>query len=263
MSGRRFLPEVAEDAAPEEVAEIYAGIRACGFPMVNLVYRSLATRPETLRRVWDELEPNFSHQAIDALADELVPGGMERVTKVPGEVWPAVGIRRDYGAAVRATLAAYRYANSRNLLGIHALLEGTEGTGERRASGAARFEGSILPRRDPERLSPSTLGLVEGISRELAPESAEGLVVPSLLRHLVDRPSLVAVLWTAVVPEIGDLAAKSAAVGESAGKLARLLPRGVTRMDEGFGRSILEVFSETAANMLVIGEMFERAVESI
>lgn len=262
-SGRGFLPEIAEDTAPPEVAEIYADIRACGFPTVNLVYRSLATKPDILRRVWEELKPSFSHQAIDMLADELIPGDMEGVTEVPGDVWPAIGVQQDYASAVRATLAAYNYANSRNLLGFHALLNGAEGTGESKASDATKFEGRILPRHDPARLSPLVLGLVEGFSRELAPESDEGFVVPSLLRHFVDRPCLFALLRTAVTPELRGLATKSAAVSESAERLALLLPCRVRRLDDPFGRRILKLFSKTANNMLVVGRMFERAVESI
>lgn len=262
-SGGGFLPEIAEDGASGEVAEIYADIRACGFPMVNLVYRSLATRPEILRLVWEDLKPNFSHEAIDRLADELMPGEMERVTKIPGDVWPAVGIQQDYAAAVKATLASYNYANSRNLLGFHALLDGTEGTGEVKSSGAAGFEGRLLPRHDPVRLSPAILTLVEGFSRELAPETAEGVVVPSLLRHLVDSPCLVPLLWTAVTPGIEELETKAAVVSEAAGRLAQLLPCRVRCLDDQFGRRIVELFSETAANMLVVGSMFERAAESI
>lgn len=261
--GKGFLPEVAEDEASGEVAEIYADIRACGFPMVNLVYRSIATRPEILRLVWEDLKPNFSHQAIDRLAGELMPGELGRVTKIPGDVWPAVGVQQDYAAAVRATLAAYNYANSRNLLGFHALLNGVEGTGEIKTSDAARFEGSLLPRHDPARLSPAALRLVEGFSRELAPETAEGVVVPSLLRHLVDPPCLAPLLWTAVTPGLEELEAKSTAISESAGRLAQLLPCRVKRLDDQFGRRIVELFSETAANMLIVGSMFERAAESI
>lgn len=258
-----FLPEIAEDEASGEIAEIYYDIRACGFPMVNFVYRSLATRPEVLRLVWEDLKPNFSHEAIDGLAGELMPGEMERVTKIPGDVWPAVGIQQDYAAAVRTTLAAYNYANSRNLLGFHALLSGTDGTGEVKSSVAAGFEGRLLPRHDPARLSPAILRLVEGFSREIAPETAEGVVVPSLLRHLVDPPCLAPLLWTAVTPGLEELEAKSAAVGESAGWLAQQLPCRVRRLDDQFGRRTVELFSEAAANMLIVGSMFERAVESI
>lgn len=262
-SGRGFLPEVSEDAAPRDVAEIYTDIRACGFPIVNLVYRTLATKPETLKQIWRELAPNFSHGAIDRLSTELIPDHTERVTTIPGEVWPTIGVQQDYVASIRATLSAYKYANSRNLLGFHALLNGVDGTGESETSKATKFEGDLLPLHDLASLSPSVLKLVETMSRELTPESAEELVIPSLLRHFVDRPCVLAFLWTAITPGLDRLTTESVAVRESAERLAQLLPYRVRCLDDNYGRSVLKIFSKAAANMLVVGRMFECAIELI
>ena len=66
------LAEVPEWAAAGPLAGLYADIRSVlGLPMVNLVYRHLATRPGLLERCWTALRPNLASSAAAAAATEL------------------------------------------------------------------------------------------------------------------------------------------------------------------------------------------------
>src|ERR1700685_2868773 len=59
-TGAFTLPEVSEADAPESVQAIYRDIRRLsGVPMVALVFRHIATRPDVLEEVWRAIGPLF------------------------------------------------------------------------------------------------------------------------------------------------------------------------------------------------------------
>ncbi|MDB5374679.1 MAG: hypothetical protein JWP04_3321, partial [Belnapia sp.] len=64
------LAEVREAAAPPEIAAIYAALRAAsGVPLVNLIYRHLATMEGVLPWVWAAIRPPLEDGSLAAARD--------------------------------------------------------------------------------------------------------------------------------------------------------------------------------------------------
>jgi hypothetical protein len=249
-----YLPEVAESAAQGAVAEVYDDIRAVlGLPVVNLVYRCLAVEPGRLQAIWQSLRRNLTSRAVDGAADRLVEAAR------PAEGLPRAGIAAEELGLVRATLDAYARGNSRNLLAMHALLDGCRGTGVDDEPAAPATIRPILPMALLEDLGPEELDRLRSISVALVGDE-KPVLVPSLLRHLAARPPLLDLLWRAVEPELmPTLGSKRDALTAEARLLAGALPFAVSRLDRPEERRIAERFAAAMSTLLVTGEAF-RAV---
>ena len=69
------VPAIAEADATGEIAALYADIRATlGVPVVNLIWRHLATFPGGLSWAWRSLKPLYASGAIAAEAAALRAG---------------------------------------------------------------------------------------------------------------------------------------------------------------------------------------------
>jgi hypothetical protein len=263
VRGGGRLTEVSEAAATGSVAAAYDDIRrVLGLPIVNLIYRHLATRPGRLEETWAALRPSLTSSAAEVAAAELVSGAvLPDVDPIPGRALAAAGLAGHEAALARATLDAYARANSRNLLGMVALLEGCRGTGGgAHAAGSASSE-PILPMADLASLSPAAVALLEEMSLALVGD-AEPTIVPSLLRHFAHDPRLLALLWTAARPAVegGRVSARARLVARRACILARGLPYPVAPLVEDEGRAIARRFTDAMSTMLVLGEVLRAAL---
>jgi hypothetical protein len=261
-----YLPEVPEADATGTVAATYTDIRlVLGLPLVNLVYRYLATTPGLLERAWAELRPNLLHDATDSLASELVafPGGT--VVPIPAASLAAAGFAGERAGLSAATLAAYARANTRNLLAVHLLLDGNSGPVMRvSAQMPAPFAADnqpVLPMADLDRLPPeATAILMEMTLAITGPE--QPTLVPSLPRHFADPPCLLALLWAALRPALASGAADAPAhtLAERARALACRLPYGVRPIEDRRARLVLGRFIGAVSKMLVVGDLMCRAL---
>jgi hypothetical protein len=249
-----YLAEISEAEASGTVAEVYAAIRrAFGLPVVMLVYRHLATVPGRLQAVWSELEPNLSDAAIDAAAAELTEVAVARVAAITPATIDAIGIAPRELEQVRTTVDAYAYANPRNLVAARALLDGAPGTGRRALpAGKRTCAGELLPMVSLEELDPPVRALLEELSGPFSGRG-EGLLVPSLFRHLASRPDLLALTWAVLRPlaKGRELARRANLLRARAGALAAALPSPVMRVEEAGARRAVERFSITIARMTV------------
>jgi hypothetical protein len=255
-----YLPEVAEADARGAVAAIYDEIRTVlGLPVVNLIYRCLAVEPERLESIWGSLRPNLTARTVEDAAARLV-----EVAR-PGRPGPTVAIATaalaaDTFALTQATLDAYARGNSRNLLAMHALLDGCSGSnlgGEPAAPATAR---AILPMPRLEDLDPADLERLLSLSTSLVGDDRP-VLVPSLLRHLAARPPLLDVLWRAAADELTrSLAAKSDSVTAEARRLTGMLPFPVPKLDRPAERHIAGRFAVAMSTLLVTGEAFRAAL---
>jgi hypothetical protein len=263
VRGGGRLAEVPEEEATGSVAAAYDDIRrVLGLPIVNLIYRHLATRPGRLEETWAALRPSLTSSAAERAAAELVSGAAPpRVDPIPGRALAAVGLAAREAALARATLDAYARANSRNLLGMVALLEGCSGTGGGAdAAGPAPSE-PILPMADLASLSPDAVALLDEMSLALVGDE-EPTIVPSLLRHFAHDPCLLALLWTAARPAVegGRVSSRARVVARRARVLARGLPHPVAPLVDDEVRTIAGRFTGAMSTMLVLGEVLRTAL---
>jgi len=256
------LLEVAEADAEGSVAEIYEDIRrALGLPVVNLVYRHLAVEPARLAAVWRALRPNLTSRAADAAARRLVAAAVPpAVTPLSAAILAEAGLDADRARLARATLDAYARANSRNLLGMHALLDGCPGTRERADTLEPPTAAPILPLARLDALPTATIELLSEMSAALVgPEKP--VLVPSLLRHFASDLPLLALLWTALRPATGaTITASSDAVAAKARELAAGLTQPVAPLEEQSDREIAARFVVAMSTLIVTGEAFRAAI---
>jgi hypothetical protein len=254
------LAELPEAAATGRVGELYADIRAVlGLPMVNLVYRALATKPGVLEDCWAALRPNLASTAALSAAGELVglavPAG---VVPLPPATVADAGLSGGRVALARTTLAAYRRANSLNLLGMFALLDGCPGGGSADPAPAPASE-PILPMASLESLPPETAALLDEMSARIV-GGGEPRIVPSLLRHFADDPRLLELLWTVLEPATADADARAAGLVRRARDLAQGLPCPVAELADEPPRAMVASFPGAMARMLVLGELLSAAL---
>jgi hypothetical protein len=222
-----------------------------GVPFVNLVYRHLAVDDEQLAAVWGTLAPNLGSRFADDAAAQLVrSAAAERVTP------PASGLDIPLAGA---TLDAYARGNSRNLLGMHALLDGCTGTGDRRPAAAPRAPGSILPMATLDRLPAGTRAILDELAAALV-GAEEPVLVPSLLRHFAGDPAVLVLLRDRLRARAGELARLSAAVAAEARALAAALPYPVERLVDEQLRAVATRFVGATSSLLVAGETIRNAL---
>ncbi|HZR92199.1 MAG TPA: hypothetical protein VFA44_07310 [Gaiellaceae bacterium] len=257
-----LLAEVPESAAAGRVAELYADIRAVlGVPVVNLVYRHLAVEPVRLASVWEALRPNLTSYPAEEASRQLIErAAVLQLNRVPPAALAAVGISAECTRLVRATLAAYARANSRNLLGMHALLYGCSGTGARAATSEFSPGPAVLPMVPLESADEGTSKLLHEMSAALVGDE-HPVLVPSLLRHLAASPPLLALVWTVLRPATGEpLAHTRDAVTETARSLVARLPHPVRALERAEDRDVARRFAAAMSTLLVTGEAIRLAL---
>jgi hypothetical protein len=257
------LTEVPESEALGGIAETYADIRrVLQLPVVSLVYRHLATRPGLLEEIWAALRPNFASAAAGAAAAELVAAAAPpHVMPIPRSALAAAGLEAGRADLAAATLRAYERANSRNLLGMHVLLDGCPGTGSDAATAPEMEVPAILPMASVDSLPPPSSRLLDEMSLYLT-GAERPLLVPSLLRHFAAEPCLLALIWTVLGPAVtgGEVTARADAVAARARTLAPRLPYPVAPLEHARARDVARRFVPTMSRMLVLGEMLKTAL---
>lgn len=255
---RSWLSEVSESEAIGPVAKIYSDIRqTTGLPMVNLVYRYLATDPPTLAAAWEQLRPNLQDATVEVSARAL-PRPMSDCTKFLSTPQGAKIEGSDLSAAIR-TVETYGHANRLNLLAVHALLLGCPGTGRgglmplRRSSLSTD---SLLPMALLQSLSLPVLELLKRISIALTPPG-DTLLVPSLFRHFATRPPLLQFLWAAILPCVeGGFPGTTELVAAAAECVSRF-PHPVNPLRQPDRRAVLMRFEGAIATMILVGAAIE------
>lgn len=238
------IPAVQEADATGETAEIFADLRATmGVPLVNLIWRHLATMPGMLRWTWSVVKPLHGTDALVTAAVTLraavrIPAGVGQPAFVPTFVFDAAGVTAPDRVAIGHLIGDYNTANALNLLGLLAaqsVLAGQPGgaaassasPGRLGRLGAITVSPSPTPPRLPAlaELPPALRALVLDLDTfgRLAPTDA----VASLYRHLAHWPSFLAIVHAALAPShrSGTLRAEHERVRDRAEHLVdRLLP---------------------------------------
>jgi hypothetical protein len=248
---------ITEAQARGEIATLYADIRATlGVPVVNLVWRHLATIEGALPWAWGAVRPAYRSGAVAAATARLKAGWRGRLpvlTPVPSEVLASLGMGAQARQAMAAVLSAYDRSNPMNFIALSALLApGEAGSGD--AAAGAPIDGpSDVPSDVPfdasagasdpleaplprllalDEMAPATAALVLRLN-DLGTVGSD-IILASMYRHLAGSPGLLALIWaqlsgmTASGALQGATATVLALADEEARRVARVLGNGST-----------------------------------
>lgn len=273
------LAEISERDATGRVAELYGQIRAAlGVPIVNLVFRHMATRPGCLEWVCAIITSLGASGRLAAARNDIVRAGQltpsSALTK--GEL-AALGVEGESEATIRAVLDAYNLTNPVNLV-VFSLLARLLAEPP---SSAAKMSPALMPPLPPVprvNLPPVVdLGTVDEHLREilrvLAEQAGEkrGDLVPTIYRQLVAWPRFLAWIADFLAPyaasgRIDTSAAEIRRVAtEKAVELARVWAAlGVGTLPEAIDMrdliDTIERFPPLIARMIAIGTLLQSAL---
>ena len=118
------VPAITENDATGEVAKLYADIRkTLGVPLVNLIWRNLATMPGALAWAWSSIKPLYAPGQIQSEARALIEGQrLPAVPAFPTAALRVVGVDEGAEVAIRGILDSYDRSNPLNLIALFTLL---------------------------------------------------------------------------------------------------------------------------------------------
>lgn len=264
--------EIPEAGATGRIAEIYDEIRiALGAPMVNLVYRHMATVPGCLDWAWATLRPCFASGAIGDAAAKLVARSAAGPTAdIPREALRLVGVDDAGEAAAVIVLDGYNRANPLNLIAMK-MLSRALADGEVADGGAppdtplpdSRALPVLPPQLDVASASPDMAALLGVLSRRSGMNQPG--VTPTLYRHFGQWPGFLALAATSIAT-LGDMDESAADIERAAEAAALSMPL----YDVGLAppapepaaalAALIEIFPPAICRMIVIGAYLRRAM---
>ncbi len=268
------IAAIAESQASGETAALFADIRqTLGVPVVNLIFRHLATLPNALPWCWQTLRPVYVSGVIDGQASAL-----RNALPLPAVDCFGVTRLRETGVSdqtlstVSMILRSYERSNSMNLIAFSALV--------------ARLRGEQIPASSvlPETLSssrvhgemPIPLDLSE-LNEELhtlvlrvAAIGGRDTIMPTMYRHLAHWPDYLAlvaefltpldergVIRAGVISVLRDSQERGAQIGAQLGQADVTLD---SREQELLVRTINNFTHDMIAKMIVIVGLIRQAM---
>lgn len=204
------LPEIKEGDATGQTAALYGDIRAViGVPMVNLLFRHMATVPGCLHWAWSTIRPLYINEKIPKAATTLTS------QVLPGQKVDLSGPLKEAalsGEAIKAidrVLDAYGRANPMNLIGLKII----DLALDQRPQSASVGTSTALSGRNL-RVDQNLEALLPMADLETAPENVRAAlhelavqihgcdtgVVPSLYRHFGQWPKFLQSLKLNLAP---------------------------------------------------------------
>lgn len=264
------IPTVREDQAEGAVAAIFEDLRTTlRIPIVNLIWRHLATMPAILAWSWAMVKP-LHGSGLVAAHGQALRASVRRPTGItqPDCVFDALGVDRSARATIVALLDGYGTGNAANLLSlstVQRLLEGGVAGGA--APEAVAETPLAIPAPMPrllglDELTPPLLALVQALDR--FGRRGEGTVIASLYRHLGYWPEYLSVAHAALSPAQADgwlrreheqvLAAAQTIVTEALLPIAPTGPVPAGEEAEAARRMIARFTDDMIGRMIVMGE---------
>lgn len=201
------VPAITEGEATGETAAIYRDIRATtGVPVVNLIWRHLATMPGALPWTWGALRPLYASGAVAGAAAHLRGNlVLPAMQPWPESVLACAGLGPADRTAIRRILSSYDRSNAMNLVALAAL----------QAHARGEADSTPLPATDPgaaiagELPSLLTFGEMNAATADLvmrlnAIGDPEHKVIASMYRHLAHWPVFLALVWERLAPLSAD-----------------------------------------------------------
>lgn len=204
------VPAITEADATGDTAALYADIRATlGVPVVNLIWRHLATMPDALPWAWTSLKPLYESGAIAAEADALrssidLPTDIAASIELSQSTLTAAGISEPELARITMVLRSYDRSNTLNIIAVNTLgasLQGRSGNTERSPITTSGRPPETITGEMPIVLSlsdmpPNTRSLVETLNTF----GARTDILPTMYRHLAHWPAFLALIHVLLAP---------------------------------------------------------------
>jgi len=219
--GLPAIAEISEAAADLRTRALYDDIkRVTGVPVVNLVYRHLATLPGALPWAWRVLRDGYATGEVAARAAALRAKAVASLPPISGASFRLLGLDQRAIEDIGAVVETYDAGNALNLVALTALRLVVEGRAPRRqranlveaaSSPLPRRRRALLPLPALAALPPSVLEQVLWLNRlgeKRAPKE-----IASLYRHLAHWPAYLALIGGLLLPL------------DAAGELTRLRDR--------------------------------------
>ena len=267
--------EIAEADATGRTREIYDDFKASiGLPMVNLVYRHMATTPGCLEWAWALLRPLFVGGLIAGEAERLIVGlDLGERSPITRDDLREAGIDAAAESVITDALDAYNRANPMNLIALAVLTRELEDPAP--DGGDVLPETGPLPPRSASTLPPmADVGGLPKHTRDvlgiLATQAGVGgaPVVPTLYRHLTDWPGYLDIAAAAAARLIddGSLDREASALRKGAHRAADQMPRYATDLPAPSASQrnkllgLIELFPTLIARMIVISVQLRRSM---
>lgn len=272
------VPSIPESEATGEIAALYEDIRqTLGVPLVNLIWRNLATIPGALDWAWTTLKPVYEDGGIQAEARALRMGlALPEVTALSPSALAEAGLSAADVTAIGTILDSYERSNPLNLIAIGALLVLLQGgSSDVPASSPAEYvaeppvSGELPSLLSFDDMSPETAELARAVNA-LGARGRTHIMV-SMPRHLAHWPAYLDLYRSVIAPldEDGRLAASiDAVIADGRSRGALLAPRLAAASEpQGEARTAtiatLEDFYENAiARMIPVVGLLKKAMPS-
>jgi len=200
------VPAITEEAASGDVAQLYADIRdTLGVPLVNLIWRNLATMPGALAWAWSSVKPlyisgHIQNEAAALIEDQKLPA----LPRFPVVSLRAVGVDAEAEGVICGILASYDRSNPLNLIAsstLLAILRNKPADANAHLAADRRQQAidvTLPPLVNLHEAPDDTAELVRAVNR-LGARGRDHILV-SMPRHLAHWPGFLALYWTAIAP---------------------------------------------------------------
>ena len=205
------VPAITEAEASGDTAALYADIRATQrAPVVNLIWRHLATFPGGLAWAWESLKPLYDSNVLRAEAAALRASVQVPILKSlsPASL-AAAGLSAADLTQINMILRTYERSNATNMIALGTLITRLDGA----ASDGPIKGAALLPDAPPyqpeapiegemptlltlDAMAPPVAVLVEDLNRI----GARDEILASMYRHLAHWPAYLALVHAVIAP---------------------------------------------------------------
>lgn len=262
------IAEIAEADADARTRAIYDDIkRVSGTPLVNLIYRHLATMPGVLEWAWGNISRNGGYARLADAASRLPRHRL--CIALPRQAWSLAGLSKADIAAMSRLVDNYNKTNAINLIAVtclgQALASGcgseSAAVARRQASGHAP-QAATAPRDDVQAVRRFLNELVSG----------QPYIEPTMFRNFEQWPASLAMASAILAPlaATGALEAARAASIDSARRIVDELAAAGTDMQPlaepaatGRASAALSLFQlDVIGAMLPVGHALADALDA-
>lgn len=203
------VPAIVERDATGDIAVLFEDIReTLGVPVVNLIWRHLATMPGALHWAWAALKPLYENNLIAGEANALGAGvdaspHVRQALDVPA--LNAAGLSGADLDQIRTILRSYERSNAMNIVAVDTLRSYLIGGGAQGdalvpqpdAARRAPIDGTLPKVLSPDDMDANTRALVAALNRFGGRQD----VLPTMYRHLAHWPAFLALLHALLAPD--------------------------------------------------------------
>lgn len=209
------IEEVSEAQADERVGAVYAEIkRASGTPLINLIYRHLATMPDVLEWAWGNISRDGGYGRLETASARLPRHRLCCV--LPREAWHLTGLADSDIAAMARLVDNYNKTNAINLIAVTCLRQAISARHDDEVPANPGVSGSALASAD----SRQSVEIVRQFLNELV--SGQPHIEPTMFRNFLRWPASLAMTSAILAPLVttGMLASARMASIEAARQIA-------------------------------------------